>query len=37
MYAKWNESDYKIRFKKGREMNSVSHYPYQTQGGDLTF
>ena len=37
MYAKWNESDYEIRFKKGREMNSVSHYPYQTQGGDLTF
>ena len=37
MYAKWNESDCEIRFKKGREMNNVSYYPYQTQGGDLTF
>ena len=23
--------------KKGREMNSMSSYTYQTQGGDLTF
>ena len=40
MYAKWNESDYKIRslgLKTGREMNNVSYYAYQTQAGDLKF